>query len=255
MVGIEIFSKYFKDYRDCYIVIGGVACEDHFQEEGLEFRATKDIDMILVVEALNDSFISLFWKFIKDGKYGSNQIGEHKRQYYRFINPTTENFPMQIELFSRTPDGITRTSEMELTPIPTNEEMSSLSAILMDDEYYSFTIKNSSKGKNIHRADDLALICLKAKAFLDLTNRKESGETIDSKNIKKHKNDVFRLAVTLRDVDNVELPKGIKKDLIKFIDLMNETPQDIKAIMKNMGITAVIADDLLEQIKVNFNLN
>jgi len=254
MVGIEVFREHFKSFRECYIVIGGVACEDHFEGEGVAFRATKDIDLILIVEALNNDFIAHFWEFIKKGNYEQKQIGEGERQYYRFIKPETENFPMQIELFSRTPDVITRTDDMELTPIPADEELSSLSAILMDDEYYEFTIKYSEKGATIHRADDLALICLKAKAFLDLTKRKADGEEIDSKNIKKHKNDVFRLAATLREDDRIDLPEGIKKDLEEFIQIMTESTPDIKGIMKNMGINSVTASDLIVQIKNNFKL-
>lgn len=38
------------------------------------------------------------------------------------------------------------------------------------------------------------LIPFKAKAWLDLKERKLNGEQVDSKNIKKHKNDVCRLA-------------------------------------------------------------
>jgi hypothetical protein len=254
MVGIEIFRDHFKDFRECYIVIGGVACEDHFEGEGVAFRATKDIDMILVVEALGNDFIAHFWEFIRLGKYEEKQIGEGERQYYRFIKPATEHYPMQIELFSRTPDVITRTEDMVLTPIPADEELSSLSAILMDDEYYEFTIKYSEKGVTIHRADDLALICLKAKAFLDLTKRKDKGENIDTKNIKKHKNDVFRLAATLREDDKIDLPEGIKNDLIEFVKIMSDATPDVKAIMKDMGVTAVTASDLLDQIKQNFKL-
>lgn len=38
------------------------------------------------------------------------------------------------------------------------------------------------------------LIPFKAKAYLDLKDRKLNGEHVDSKDIRKHKNDVFRLA-------------------------------------------------------------
>ena len=239
MVGIETFREHFMDFRECYIVIGGVACENHFEGEGIAFRSTKDIDLVLVVEALSNEFISHFWDFIGKGNYEKKQIGEGERQHYRFINPEIENYPMQIELFSRTPDVISRREDMILTPIPADEELSSLSAILMDDEYYHFTINNSKKGKTIHRADDLALICLEARAFLDLTEKKANGQTVDSKNIKKHKNDIFRLAATLRTSDRIELPSGIKKDLIKFVEVMKEAKPDVKSIMKAMGVTAV----------------
>ena len=87
MVGIEVFTQHFKDFHENYIVIGGVACEDHFNEEGLDFRATKDIDLVLVVEAVNNDFIAKFWEFIELGKYEMKQVGEIERKYYRFIKP------------------------------------------------------------------------------------------------------------------------------------------------------------------------
>ena len=254
MVGIDIFREHFKDFYDSYIVIGGVACEDHFSDEGLKFRATTDIDLVLVVEALRSDFIAHFWEFIKQGKYEDNQVEESERKYYRFIKPQTEGFPMQIELFSRKPDVIQGTDEMDLTPIPAEEELSSLSAILMDDEYYQFTIENSEKGTAFHRADDLALICLKAKAFLDLSERNEAGEKVDSRDIRKHRNDVFRLAATLKEDDRIELPEGIKENLTRFVDLLYETSPDIRSLMKSMGITAVNAEDLLDQIRKIFGL-
>ena len=254
MVGIDIFSEHFKDFYESYIVIGGVACEDHFSAEGLDFRVTKDIDLVLVIEAVNNDYIARFWEFIEMGEYKLKQVGEIKRKYYRFINPQNEKFPMQIELFSRKPDIFFEIEGMELTPIPADEELSSLSAILMDDEYYQFTITNSTKGTAFHRADDLALICLKAKAFLDLSEKKEAGGKVDAKDVKKHKNDVFRLAATLKMEERIELTEVIKEDLRRFVKLMREATPDIKSILKIMGIISVSAEDLLYQIEKVFML-
>ena len=39
------------------------ACDIIIGEAGLTPRATKDIDMILVMEAFNDDFVKQFWKF------------------------------------------------------------------------------------------------------------------------------------------------------------------------------------------------
>ena len=44
--GIESFARKFRDYSDCYTVIGGAACAILMSETDLEFRATKDIDRI-----------------------------------------------------------------------------------------------------------------------------------------------------------------------------------------------------------------
>lgn len=255
MVGLKTFTDFFKEFNTSYIVIGGAACDDYFEREGIEFRATKDIDMILVVEAVNDDFIAHFWEFIKSGKYEKNEQSE-ERQYYRFINPEKEDFPVQVELFSRTPDIIQPIDGARFTVIPTDEDLSSLSAILMDDEYYTFTLDHTEEVDGLNRADELALICLKAKAFLDLSERKEEGQKIDSKTIKKHRSDVFRLAVTLTGEHKLELPESIREDMEAFVGLMEDNPPQTKDFLKAMGITTPIStEELINQLKLSFNLD
>lgn len=61
-----------------------------------------------------------------------------KPQFYRFVKPKSEEYPTMIELFTRKPDVITLPEDAILTPIPMDEEVSSLSAILLDDNYYKF---------------------------------------------------------------------------------------------------------------------
>lgn len=50
--GIEIFQEYFKEYTDQYVLIGGAACSVSFEEQEINFgRTTKDLDIVLIVEA------------------------------------------------------------------------------------------------------------------------------------------------------------------------------------------------------------
>ena len=58
--GLDIFKKYFEAYPGNYMIIGGTACDLIIDEAGFVPRATKDIDIILVVEALNGEFIKQF---------------------------------------------------------------------------------------------------------------------------------------------------------------------------------------------------
>ena len=68
--GLNIFREYFGDYTDSYIIIGGTACDQQFESLGLTFRATTDIDIVLVIEALDSPFVKKFWEFIqKDSRY------------------------------------------------------------------------------------------------------------------------------------------------------------------------------------------
>ena len=50
--GIEVFRKYFEGYEDQYVLIGGTACDIAFESNDNSFRATRDLDMVLIVEAL-----------------------------------------------------------------------------------------------------------------------------------------------------------------------------------------------------------
>jgi hypothetical protein len=222
MRGLVTFAEHFKAYSDAYIVIGGAACHDHFENQGLEFRVTNDIDTILVVEVLDDAFIAHFWEFIIQGSYERNEIAEEK-QYYRFINPQAENFPVQVEMFSRTPDVIPHKDGMRFTPIPADEDISSLSAILMDDDYYTFTLGHSVKNGLLHRADDIALICLKAKAFLDLSERKAGGQRIDSKQIKNTKMMCSGWQLPCRVIDKLHFQPPFKKMLHHLLSRWRKT--------------------------------
>lgn len=254
VIGIDKFKEYFKDFTGSYIIIGGTACDILLDDAGFTPRATKDIDIILIVEALKPEFVKQFWTFIKEAKYQRKEKSEDQRKYYRFLNPENKEFPKQVELFSGTPDIIDLEEEVHLTPIPVDDDVSSLSAILLDDEYYNYTIKHSKVEDGLNIANTEALICLKAKAFLDMTEQKAQGKEVDSKNIRKHKTDVFRMATMLTSEDIFELPKSIKGDLQSFAELVKNDLPD-KLMFKNLGIPNMDVDALFKQFLSNFKLN
>ena len=57
--GTEMFKQHFRDFAEQYVLIGGTACDLLLNEAGMPFRATKDIDMVLVVEALTTDFAKM----------------------------------------------------------------------------------------------------------------------------------------------------------------------------------------------------
>jgi hypothetical protein len=106
----------------------------------------------------------------------------------------------------------------------------------------------------LHRASTEALICLKAKAYLEISERIVSGSTEDKRQLRKHKGDVFRLAVMLTENDVFELPDNITVHMQGFIDAINEDLPD-KAIFKEMGLGTVAPEKVLYQIVKSFQLN
>lgn len=98
VTGLNRFRQHFASYADQYVLIGGTSCTVIMQEAGLDFRATKDLDLVLYVEALNLNFASAFWKFIEEGGYQNRQRSTGKEVFYRFTSPTN---PVKYLLFSK----------------------------------------------------------------------------------------------------------------------------------------------------------
>jgi hypothetical protein len=233
--GLEKFKEHFAGFEDNYVVIGGTACDIVLRDTDMRPRATDDIDMILVVEKMTPEFGKRFWEFINMGDYGNRQRKREDKEsapeLFRFINPQS-GFPVQIELLSKHPDILEVPAGFHLTPIPIGEEIPSLSAILMDEEYYNQTIENSIIEDGIRIANPLSLLCLKVKAFLNLTEEKKTNSSVRSGDIKKHRDDVFKLlAMRIDPFTPISLSADIKESIGAFIgviepSLPNQSLQD-----------------------------
>lgn len=235
--GLDVFRIHFRDFTDRYILIGGTACDLAMNAAGVDFRPTKDLDIVLCVEVLDKDFVQAFWDFVKAGEYQIQQKSSGKKQFYRFKKPVKAEYPAMLELFSRKPDALALADESHLTPIPVDEEVSSLSAILLNDDYYRFIQHGRMLVDTLPVASTDRLIPLKAKAWTDLTERKERGEEIDSKDIKKHKNDVFRLYQIIEPDLIITIPEVIKEDLKQFFERIVLEKNDLKAL--GLGTTTV----------------
>lgn len=215
--GLQAFREHFREHQDAFVVIGGVACDEWLGQQGLTFRPTKDVDMVLVLEALTASFVERFWAFIKAGGYDNRQRSTGRRVYYRFSKPTAEDVPALIEVFSRQPDGIDLAAGQTIVPIPLDEQLSSLSAILMEDDYYALVRQTRSLSGDLPILTATGLIPLKARAWIDLTQRKALGEKVDEDDIRKHRRDVFRLAAALPGGVGPDIPPVVREDLRRFL--------------------------------------
>ena len=253
VVGIDAFKKWFQDYQGNYIIIGGSACDAVLSDSGFIPRATKDIDMILIVESLSESFVDRFWDFVRAAGYSRREQELEKRNAYRFLNPADPSFPKQVELFCRMPDVLTVPNDLHITPIPVEEGLSSLSAILLNDEYYYFTLQHSHLEDGIHYANIESLICLKTFAFLSNKDLKESGVNIHSVDIEKHKNDVFRLLPLLPSGNEIELPESIYADMRRFVaEVENNLPN--QQMLKDTGYGRLTPESLFQNLKSIFRL-
>ena len=212
VTGIDSFKEWFKGSEEQYAIIGGTASYILMTEEGLDFHATKDIDLVLIIQAVDANFGKKFW---------------------------------EIELFTRKLDAIQLPEDAVLIPLPMDEDISSLSAILLDDDYYEFLKRGKVTVDGVTVLDAAYLIPFKAKAWMDLTDRKAAGEHVDSKNIKKHKNDVFRLTELIDPTAKVVAPQGVYADIQEFVQRMKKENLDIK----QLGLVGRTKEKILEELK------
>lgn len=230
--GLDLFREWFAAYADQYLLIGGTAASLAMEDAGLPFRATKDLDIVLHVEVLTPAFGEAFWQFVTAGSYQLQQVSDTgKPKFYRFQKPADERYPAMIELFARAPDGLKPAVGSQLTPIPLDEAVSSLSAILLDETYYAFILAGRREVGGLSWVGEDRLIPLKAVAWLDLTARKDQGAAIDARDVRKHLNDVLRLSQLLTPTTRVPLAPQIGADLARFLAaVLAETSIDPQAL-------------------------
>lgn len=152
-----------------------------------------------------------------------------------------------IELFSRSSWMIER--DAVLTPIYIDDSVSSLSAILLNDAYYELLLKGNEVIEGISILKPTWLILFKAKAWLDLNAKMEQGEHVDSRNMKKHRNDIIRIAIELM-LESCELSETVKEDMRAFVEKLHITDAELK----NLNIIGVHEADIIKTLNAVYNL-
>jgi len=249
--GLDLFREHFRGFADRYVLIGGTACDLIMDDAGLQFRATKDLDIVLCLELFDPEFAQTFWAFVRAGQYQIQESAEGKARFYRFQRPVDRNYPAMLELFSRVPEALNVAGGSRLTPIPVNDEISSLSAILLDEDYYSWVQVGKREVEGLPVVGPEHLVPLKARAWLDLRARKESGEAVDSRAIKKHKNDVFRLYQVIDPTSEIDPPRRIVDDMRSFLEQVKQENVDLKAL----GLGRVSLDSVLDQFRKLYRID
>jgi hypothetical protein len=209
--------------------------------------------MIVIVEKMTADFAEHFWQFVREGGYRpekrKQQEGEApKYELYRFVNGKPD-YPEMIELLSRHPDILGEPKGLTIEPLPVDEETSSLSAIIMDDDFYHFTIDHSKLTNGLRHADSAALIALKSRAYLNLLQDKANGKHVNSKDIKKHRPDVLKNVVIITE-DEIPAPASIVKCMKEFvISIRNDWAELANPLAKSLDQNTEFVDALLEQLE------
>lgn len=228
--GLDRFKSHFHGFTEQFVLIGGTACDLLMSDAGVAFRSTKDLDIVLLIESLTPDFGRAFWEFVRVGGYHARERESGEKQYYRFSKPAQPDYPGILELFCRTPDGLVLPEGSELASIPLGEDVSRLSAILLNEAYYAFLKSGRRLLDGLPIIGIGHLMALKAKAWLELSAKRDRGEPVDSGDILKHKRDIFRLSQIMDPDVRIVAPASILRDLERFLESMHVEGVDLKAL-------------------------
>ena len=252
--GLGQFEKKFSPYRESFVIIGGAACRAVLADGPVTPRKTVDIDMVLVLEKLDRSFISAFWSFIKAGGYKcakrKDQDGNPKYVLYSFVGGQ-EDYPSQVELLSRPVDGLGNPEDHHIEIIDMVEDYSHLSAIILDTDYYNYLIEHSEVKGGLRYASADSLICLKVLAYLNLKKEKEAGNHVNDYDYKKHRRDVLMAAASLTVGETHAVAASLKSAITEFIGAVSDASVK-KSLIASLGINEEAFGLYLEALEEAF---
>ncbi len=208
-----------------------------------KLRSTKDLDIVLVLKP-RDEFIVALKSYLNSGRYEIQKGENNQAHFYRFQKPSSGEYPVMIEFFMPFEEGLSLFEGQHIIPVTGKSSAGSLSAILLDKEYYSLIERNAVLLDGVNILNELALIPFKAKAYLEIKERKE-----DSKGWKKHRADIINLAVNLLTEETSEKLSGKVRD--NFVEFLNQLKVELDdEIVKgacNQKIEPEIVISLLEK--------
>ena len=248
--GLERFRDHFSEFGARYVLIGGAAVDMLMDRAGIDFRVTRDLDVVLLVESLDAEFAAAFWEFVRAGGYERCHKSNGRPCFYRFHSPAQSDFPYMIELFARREGLIEPPDGAVLGRLSVADEISSLSAIMLDDEYYEFVRAGVQTIDGVPLLGATHLIPLKARAWVDLTERRARGEHVQDGDIKKHRADVVRLYQLLEPSARAVLSARIAADLDAFLRRAFIDGYDPAAV----GVPRTTIDDVMVTLRVVYGL-
>ncbi|MBO9506058.1 hypothetical protein [Thalassospira sp. A3_1] len=244
VVGLERFAEHFKDYQDRFVIIGGTACKVILEENAIETRGTKDIDIVLCLNTsdnIDAGFAKVLLDFIEEGKYSSRTRNDGVQEYYRFEKPEQHGYPVMLEFFSGKPGSFPLKDDQIKCRLVVEEDMMSLSAILLDDDYYRALIENKTIIRGLPFLNEELLIPFKARAHVDLSRKKAAGDAnAKSSDINKHRADIIRLLALISPDKRLKMADSLRRDVGLFINKLYNEKFRVEGVVAGFTLDMVV---------------
>ena len=256
--GLEHFKDNFKGIADAFIIVGAAACVESFRRAKMDFRVTKGIDIVLTQKSKEKTFASQFCKYVNKGGYQLRERTDEKKGVFRFYKPQDPDFPDSLKLSTSPETTFKAIDDKDVVYIHIRDNVSNLSTALASKDYLD--VLNTYKEKDdsgLFYVGQVGLLLLKAKAYLNLSTDRYDGKFVKSSDIKKHRNDVFRLSYLLSGKFKGKLSEKVQEDLKEFLKTFSEQSPEWQGIQRALTDSAFPEKSprtILQGIKTYFGL-
>ena len=188
----KTLQNFLGKHKQNYFIIGGHAAAFNLSLQNLPFRATRDYDIVLVYEVINEEFARELTNLLTVGQYKIKVKSDGvKRNAYRFENPKDSSFPEIIEFFVK--DGVCMQSlDNRFAKLDVVIDNNSISAMVLNEEIYNFAKRHVVEINDLIFSDKYSLIALKAFAYFE-NEKLYKNKKVNKGDYEKHLRDILRI--------------------------------------------------------------
>lgn len=201
------FALEFKDFLDCFVVVGGTPSALYMEQRIGFNKATKDLDIVILEKGQTERSNQFFTKlkgYIELHGYKSEELKSGKAQAFRFTNPTSGKLvPKEIEIATE------RQKTVSFDRATQRIEEFDMSSIVCEPyiiELLNRYTEEFNLGNGVHLPvpKPSLLILMKSYAVLNLEKSENPKEKTKAE---KHLKDIARLTLGLIEGDQIEVMK------------------------------------------------
>ena len=139
--------------------------------------------------------------------------------------------------------------EEGIIPFHIDDDTSSLSAILLYDDFYEFMISGRRVVDGVCVLGAEYLNPFKMYAWTNLLDRKRSGEHVNEKDLRKHKYDVFRLLQIVTAGTKVESEGLVTESIRRYMEEISAVDEsEVRLLQMGLPFDRAQGVELLKEI-------
>ena len=217
MIGLDVVRAWSPHYPNQCALIGGAAGRLMMNHAGVATEKAGDVPVALSLRVVSEDFAIRVEDLVRAGRYRNGRASVPASGLVQFIEPEAPHFPPLLEVLDR---SATVSLEADRTPSEHPNDMSTgavPAGPLMDEPTFAVLGTRLAAEDSPPILDERDLIPVKARAWMDLADRRLAGHAMDRDAVRKPLREVFQLLALVPRSEPIHVPVTAQDDLVDFI--------------------------------------